>query len=113
MARPARDRHGFPCRCASQEDRLMRPVAMILGVALFGIAFADAGEAREMTVDALVAEALATHPELQAARLEIDAAGARVEQAGFRPNPTLGLGGQKALGPDHNVTIGLTLPLDL
>src|SRR2546430_4600871 len=29
------------------------------------------------------------------------------------PNPMLELGGQKALSPDNNVTIGLTVPLDL
>src|SRR2546430_13267590 len=29
------------------------------------------------------------------------------------PNPVLELGGQKALSPDNNVTIGLTVPLDL
>ena len=68
---------------------------------------------RELTVDALVEEALRTHPELQAARLEIDAAGGRVRQAALRPNPTLDLGGQKALGPDNNVSVGVTLPLDL
>ena len=95
----------------------MRRAAVILSVALVSATFAHSTWAqtpgREMTVAALVAEALSMHPELQAARLEIDAAGARVEQAGLRPNPTLGLGGQKAVGPDNNITIGLTLPLDL
>lgn len=69
--------------------------------------------AREITIDALVAEALQNHPELEGLRLEVDATGARVQQAGLRPNPMVDLGGQKALGPDNNVSVGVTLPLDL
>jgi outer membrane protein, heavy metal efflux system len=69
--------------------------------------------AREVTVDALVDEALRMHPDLHAARLEIEAATARVQQAGLRPNPMLELGGQKALGPDNTIAVGLRLPLDL
>jgi cobalt-zinc-cadmium efflux system outer membrane protein len=95
----------------------MRPTALVLTVALVIGTFVDSVAAqaptREVTVEALVAEALRSHPELQAARLEVDAATARVQQAGLRPNPTLDLGGQKALGPDSNLTVGLTLPLDL
>jgi cobalt-zinc-cadmium efflux system outer membrane protein len=66
----------------------------------------------DLTVDELVTQALSENPELRAARLEVDAAVARVQQAGLRPNPMLDLGGQKALGPDNNVMIGLTVPLD-
>ncbi len=60
-----------------------------------------------------MARALAENAELRAARAEIDAAAARVRQAALRPNPMLDLGGQKALGPDNNVSIGVTVPLDL
>src|SRR5213594_3817817 len=67
----------------------------------------------EMTVDELVARALADNPELRAARREIDAAVGRLRQAGLRPNPMLELGGQKALSPDNNLTAMLTFPLDL
>src|SRR5207253_7074734 len=67
----------------------------------------------EMTVDELVARALADNPELRAARREIDAALGRLRQAGLRPNPMLELGGQKALSPDNNLTVGVSLPLDL
>src|SRR6266704_1514858 len=67
----------------------------------------------EMTVDELVARALADNPELRAARREIDAAVGRLRQAGLRPNPVLELGGQKALSPDNNLMVGVTLPLDL
>ena len=67
----------------------------------------------EMTVDELVARALADNPELRAARREIDAALGRLRQAGLRPNPMLELGGQKALSPDNNLTVGISLPLDL
>ncbi len=69
--------------------------------------------AGEMTIDELVARALAENPDLKAARIEVESAAARVEQAGLRPNPMLELGGQKAISPDNNLTIGLSLPLDL
>jgi cobalt-zinc-cadmium efflux system outer membrane protein len=64
-------------------------------------------------IDALVNRALRDNPDLAAARAEVDAARGRVTQAGLRPNPTLELGGQKAISPDSNVTVGVTLPLDL
>src|SRR5437867_2319135 len=67
----------------------------------------------EMTVDELVARVLADNPELRAAEAEVDAAAARVRQAALRPNPMLEIGGQKALGPDNNLNLGVTLPLDL
>src|SRR5262249_38702149 len=37
----------------------------------------------------------------------------RLRQAGLRPNPMLDLGGQKAISPDNNLTVGVTVPLDL
>lgn len=67
----------------------------------------------EVSVDDLVERAVREHPDLQAARLDVDAAAARVRQAGLRPNPIVELGGQKAIGPDNNLMIGLTVPLDL
>jgi len=67
----------------------------------------------ELTVDELVGRALADNPDLMAARIEVEAAVARVQQAGLRPNPTLELGGQKAISPDNNLNVGLSLPLDL
>jgi cobalt-zinc-cadmium efflux system outer membrane protein len=66
----------------------------------------------DLTVEELVARALADNPDLRAARAEIDAAVGRLRQAGLRPNPMLDLGGQKALGPDNNLMIGVTVPLD-
>lgn len=66
-----------------------------------------------MTVDELVTRALEQHPDLEATRLDVDAAVARVRQAALRPNPMLDLAGQKAISPDSNLTIGVTLPLDL
>jgi outer membrane protein, heavy metal efflux system len=56
---------------------------------------------------------MANNPELRAARAELEAAAARVQQAGLRPNPILELGGQKAISPDNNLSVGLTVPLDL
>ena len=84
---------------------------LLLSGAMTGIASSQ--PVREVTVDALVTEAIQNHPELQAARLELDAAGARIEQAGLRPNPMLELGGQKAISPDNNLSVGVSLPLDL
>jgi outer membrane protein, heavy metal efflux system len=66
-----------------------------------------------VTVDELVARGLAESPDLNAARAEIEAARGRVTQAGLRPNPMLDLSGQKALSPDNNLMVGVTLPLDL
>jgi cobalt-zinc-cadmium efflux system outer membrane protein len=67
----------------------------------------------EISVDELVERAVREHPDLQAARLDVEAAAARVRQAALRPNPMVDLGGQKAIGPDNNVMIGVTVPLDL
>lgn len=66
-----------------------------------------------MTVDELVARAVADNPELKAARAEIDAATGRRRQAGLRPNPVLEFAGQKALSPDNSLNVGVSLPLDL
>ncbi len=66
-----------------------------------------------LTVDELVARAVAENPELRAARAELDAAVGRVQQAGLRPNPMLDVGFQRALGPDNNLMVGVALPLDL
>jgi cobalt-zinc-cadmium efflux system outer membrane protein len=67
----------------------------------------------EITIDELVARAIADNPDLQAARADVEAATGRLHQAGLRPNPMLELGGQKALGPDNNLNLGVSLPLDL
>jgi cobalt-zinc-cadmium efflux system outer membrane protein len=92
----------------------MRRLVVVLASAVVytaGPAWAQVGT--EVTVEQLVERALAENPELRAARAEIDAATARVRQAGLRPNPMIELGGQKALGPDNNLNVGLTVPLDL
>src|SRR5438552_13634821 len=69
--------------------------------------------APELTIEELVARAVADNPDLRAARAEVDAAIGRLRQAGLRPNPELDLGGQKALSPDNNLTVAVRLPLDL
>jgi cobalt-zinc-cadmium efflux system outer membrane protein len=67
-----------------------------------------------MTVDELVGRALAENPTLQAARAEVEAARGRLLQAGLRPNPMLDVGLQQSVsGPDQNLMVGVTLPLDL
>ena len=75
----------------------MRRAGVVVAVMLVSSALVRAAwgqPAREITVDELVAEAIQNHPELQAARLEVDAAAARIRQAALRPNPMLELGGQ-------------------
>lgn len=67
-----------------------------------------------LTVDELVAYAIANNPDLAAARADVEAAMGRLRQANLRPNPMLEMtGGQSVVGPDNNVTVGVTLPLDL
>ena len=80
-----------------------------------GIAFAQSPPvSAPVTVDQVVERAVADNPELRAMRAEVDAARGRLLQAGLRPNPMLDLGGQANVsGPDNNVTVGLSIPLDL
>jgi hypothetical protein len=59
-----------------------------------------------MTVDEVVALALADNPDLRAVRAEVDAAVGRVKQAGLRPNPMLELGGRKPSAPTATSTSG-------
>ena len=95
----------------------MKRAAVLVNTALMVLLVSPSGFAQTpgaaVTVDELIARALAGHPDLEATRLDVDAASARVRQAGLRPNPMLDVGGQKALGPDNNLTVGVTLPLDL
>lgn len=87
-----------------------------MGLAVLAVAVSEAWAQPlpgRLTVDEVVAWALRDNPDLAAARTDIDAARGRLLQAGLRPNPTVDLGGQKALTSDNNVTVGLTVPLDL
>src|SRR2546429_1772492 len=114
MGRPARARRSLRFRSASAMVGLRGTLALLVvmvTLAATGIAHAQPGA--EVTVDELVARALADRPDLRSTRAEIDGALGGLQQAGLRPNPMLELGGQKALSPDNNVTIGLTVPLDL
>jgi cobalt-zinc-cadmium efflux system outer membrane protein len=90
------------------------PLLALVAITLTAPPLVEAQGGRvEAGVDELVARAIADHPDLRAARAEVDAAAARVRQAALRPNPMLDLGGQKALGTDNNLNVGLTVPLDL
>jgi outer membrane protein, heavy metal efflux system len=92
-------------------------LAMLLSVSSVDLRSAQAqaqGGAGAFTVDELVTRALTDNPELRAARAEVDAARGRLLQAGLRPNPMLDLSAQQNVtGPDNNMTLGVTLPLDL
>jgi cobalt-zinc-cadmium efflux system outer membrane protein len=87
-------------------------VSLIAAVTVAASAWAQSAPVA-VTVDELVARAVEQHPDLQAARLEVDAGVARVRQAALRPNPILELGGQTAISPDNNLTVGVSVPLDL
>src|SRR3989449_2104577 len=113
MGRRARAPRSSRFRSASAMARPRGTLALLVVAALAAAGIAHAQPGAELTVDEVVARALADSPDLRAARAEIDAAAGRLQQAGLRPNPMLELGGQKALSPDNNVMIGLTLPLDL
>jgi outer membrane protein, heavy metal efflux system len=91
--------------------RSLAPV--VLGLMMLATASAARGQPVDVTIDELIARAIVDNPELRAARAEIDSAAARVGQAALRPNPLLELGGQKAISSDNNLTVGVTLPLDL
>src|SRR5687768_11547079 len=91
--------------------RRLAMIGMIVSLSILLVRLAVAQP--DVSVDGLVGLAVREHPDLQAARLDVEAAAARVQQAALRPNPMVDLGGQKALGPDNNLSIGLTVPLDL
>ncbi len=84
-----------------------------LAIVVLGASAAVGQSAGDVTVDELVTRSLADNPDLRAAHAEVDAAIGRLRQAGLRPNPMLELGGQKALSSDNNLTVGVSLPLDL
>lgn len=97
----------------------MRARPFVIPALLVGLGFMSAvAQAQprsgvELSVEELVSRALADSPDLRAARAELDAAAGRLRQAGLRPNPMLELGGQKALSPDNNLMVGVSVPLDL
>ena len=91
--------------------RRSRAPVLVLVIAVW---LGPPGTAAAQSVDAIVARAVTEHPELAAARAEVDAARARLQQAGLRPNPMLDLAGQQNVaGPDNTVSVGVTVPLDL
>ena len=93
-------------------------VGVVVGIVLFfpgpATSVAQPAGGGEMTVDELVDQALRQNAELAAVRAEVDAAVGRLRQAGLRPNPMLDLGGQQNVsGSDNNVSVGVSVPLDL
>ncbi len=92
------------------------------------ISATETSPARESAIDAyfdpvqgassidLARRALSSNAQLAAARLEINRAGARLRQAGLRPNPTvdfLRLNGIAGTQGESATTIGFSLPLEL
>src|SRR2546428_1296750 len=72
-----------------------------------------AAPASELTIEELIARALADNPDLRATRAEVDAAGGRLRPAGLRPRPERGLCGQEGLWPANNLTATPRVPLQL
>jgi len=77
----------------------------------------QAANARQgLSATELVTRALASNQELAAARLDIERARARVQQAGLRPNPTLDFEQQRGVfnSPGERVTtVGISVPLEM
>lgn len=74
----------------------------------------QAAAQRAMTIDELVAVALERAPDLQAARMEIEAARGRVIQARLRPNPMVTAERrEQAGGTDNQSMASVEMPLDL
>jgi cobalt-zinc-cadmium efflux system outer membrane protein len=90
-------------------------LVLLLGMASVQLSAAQGQESPgALTVDALVMRALAENSDLKAARAEVEAARGRLLQAGLRPNPMLEVSAQQNVtGPDNNLTVGITQPLDL
>lgn len=70
-----------------------------------------------VSINELIERALQTNQDLAAARLEIEKAKARLDQAGLRPNPTLEFeqesGRLVGNGGDGNFTMGASLPIEI
>src|SRR5256712_13333250 len=63
-----------------------------------------AAPASDLTIEELVARALADNPDVRATRAEVDAAGGRLRQAGRPPKPEVDPCGQKAVKPGQKPT---------
>lgn len=66
-----------------------------------------------LTLAEAIAEALRRHPELAAARRELEAAAAAREQAGVLPNPVLGVELEDTRRETRTTTVLLTQPIEL
>jgi outer membrane protein, heavy metal efflux system len=96
-----------------------QPLPMGLGLlaaALFGFALLSgvpmpaSAQAAGDPLDRLVREALATHPEIRAARSRVEAASARTPRAGALPDPTLSGGLMSVPLPDFDLSSeGMTM----
>src|SRR5919108_2280805 len=117
MGRPARDLPASPSPCARRPLMRRHGLLLVLFLAMATVRPGGAqglGRPGASTIDELVARALTDNLDLQAARAELEAARGRLLQAGLRPNPMLDLGAQQSVtGPDNNLNVGVTLPLDL
>src|SRR2546428_3902433 len=69
-----------------------------------------AAPASELTIEELVARAIADNPDLRATRAEVDAAGGRLRPAGPPPEPGAHLCWPKGVGPGHKPTLAPPMP---
>src|SRR5207247_10315853 len=102
MGRRARARRSsrFPSASAMAWPSGTLVLLLVAALAATGVAQAQPGS--ELTVDEVVARALADSPDLRATRAEIDAAVGRLQQAGLRPTPTRESEGRQTLRPDNH-----------
>lgn len=77
---------------AGQTKKAIVSFLFLTIVSVTSVASADAKDAKYVSVNQLIEEALVNNPDLAAARGQWEAASARVLPAGLPPNPTLGLG---------------------
>ncbi|TET81504.1 hypothetical protein E3J38_03765, partial [candidate division TA06 bacterium] len=77
---------------AGQTKKAIVSFLFLTIVSVTSVASADAKDAKYVSVNQLIEEALVNNPDLAAARGQWEAASARVLPAALPPNPTLGLG---------------------
>ena len=106
----------YMCTCERAGTAPLLFAALLLPGLLLGPAGTVAAEGLpsdpllDDPLEQLVAEALATHPEIQAARSRVEAAAARIPPAGAFPDPTLYAGFMNVPLPDLDVSAeGMTM----
>jgi cobalt-zinc-cadmium efflux system outer membrane protein len=94
---------------------VIRPITLCSTLFIIQVCYTYSG-AQGLSADEFVSRALAANAELAAARLNVERAGARLRQAGLRPNPSISFERQDGAfdSPGEGGTfIGLSLPVEI